>query len=378
MLGTRNRHWCGHFTRDQFMDGQGMNNKEKQQLAPSAFLDGDGALLDVRSPGEFAKGHIPGAVSFPLFSNEERAEIGTLYKKQGQQDAFERGLELVGPKMAGFVRRARALSGETPSRPSAPLRIHCWRGGMRSGSMAWLLRTAGFAVQVLEGGYKGFRQYGARLGASVPGLLTLHGPTGSGKTAILHALAGMGEQVLDLEALARHRGSAFGALGQMPQPNTEQFQNDLYKILHGLDRNRRIWVEGESKSIGCCYVPDGFWAEMNRAPLVELELPRSLRVERLVDEYGAFDRSALSESIGRLRKRLGGKDHDAAQQALEEGRFADVAERLLHYYDQAYRRHREEHKTRQPIFVGLEAGSPEAHARALLERLQGVPKLPQS
>ncbi len=345
----------------------------QQTLKPGAFLAVQGPILDVRSPGEFAKGHIPGAVSFPLFSDAERAEVGTLYKRKGQQVAMDRGLELVGPKLAEFVRRARALSGED----KLPLRVHCWRGGMRSGSMAWLLRTAGLPVQVLEGGYKAYRQFGATLGTSVPGLLTLHGPTGSGKTAILQALAVLGEQVVDLEGLARHRGSSFGGLGQKPQPSTEQFQNDLTKTLRGLELGRRVWVEGESKSIGRCYIPDPFWAEMNRAPLVELELPLPARVDRLVAEYGSYPREALAEAIRRLRKRLGGLRHDQALEALEASRLAEVAEHLLHYYDQAYQQHRVQHKARKPIFVALEAGSPEAHARQLLERLAGQDGVPQ-
>jgi tRNA 2-selenouridine synthase len=351
---------------------------ESSALEPEAFLALEGPLLDVRSPGEFAEGHIPGAVSFPLFSDAERAEVGTLYKQQGQAPAMDRGLELVGPKLADFVRRARTLALEAgESGAPAPLRIHCWRGGMRSGSMAWLLRTAGLTVHALKGGYKAFRHYGAQLGAELPGLLTLHGPTGSGKTAILQALARMGEQVVDLEALARHRGSSFGALGQAPQPTTEQFQNDLSETLRGMDRSRRIWAEGESKSIGRCYLPDPFWERMNRAPLLELELPRAARVQRLVAEYGDFDRQALAEAVGRLRKRLGGQRHDQALEALEQGRLAEVAEALLHYYDKAYERHRVQHKARKPIFVALEADSPEAHARLLLERLSGESDLPQ-
>jgi tRNA 2-selenouridine synthase len=330
------------------------------QLDAQAFLAAPGPVLDTRSPGEFAEGHIPGAVSFPLFDDAERAEIGTLYKRQGRDAAVLRGLELVGPKMAGFVRRARALSGE------GPLRVYCWRGGMRSGAMAWLLATAGLDVTVLRCGYKAYRADALALGTRVPGLLTLHGPTGSGKTAILHELAALGEQIVDLEALAGHRGSAFGGLGLPPQPATAQFQNELSETLRALDPGRRVWVEGESKAIGRCYVPDPFWAEMNRAPLLELELPRAHRVGRLVTEYGGYPPEALAAGIGRVRKRLGGLRERALLEALEAGRLAEVADGLLAYYDAAYERHREEHKARRPRRVALPAGSPAEHARALL------------
>ncbi len=183
-------------------------------------------LLDVRSPGEYAQGHVPGALSFPLFSDAERATVGTIYKQQSRDLALETGLELVGPKLGGFVREARTLA------PQGQVVVHCWRGGQRSGSMAWLLRQGGLDVWTLEGGYKAYRTWVlAELAAQQYSLYIIGGRTGTGKTKILHALRQMGEQVVDLEGLACHKGSAFGFIGELPQPTVEQFENDLHAAL---------------------------------------------------------------------------------------------------------------------------------------------------
>ncbi|MEG1749979.1 MAG: tRNA 2-selenouridine(34) synthase MnmH, partial [Tannerellaceae bacterium] len=213
---------------------------EQQELAPDDFLhqSRNGVILDVRTPDEYNVGHIPNAINFPLFTNEERIVVGTAYVKQGRDIAVEKGLELVGPKMATFVRQAKALAaGRT-------LYIHCWRGGMRSGSMAWLLRTAGLSVQLLQGGYKAYRQSFTDQLNNIPWkLIVLGGSTGCGKTPILHALEAKGEQVLHLEGLACHKGSAFGALGEGEQPTTEQFSNLLYDEFCRFDPRRRVWCE---------------------------------------------------------------------------------------------------------------------------------------
>lgn len=300
-------------------------------LEPGLFLESPGVLMDVRSPSEYRKGHIPGALSLPLFDDEERALIGTLYKQKGRGDAVRKGLQLVGPRMAELVDRATALAD------GQPIRLYCWRGGMRSGSVAWLLRTAGLHVRVLQGGYKAYRQNAAERMAAIPNLLVLQGATGTGKTAILRELTHLGEQVLDLEQLASHRGSAFGALGMGEQPETQQFQNEIENVLRGLDASRRIWVEGESKSIGCCYLPDTFWERMQQADVLEVEVPAEVRVERLVAEYGHFEQEQLDACIGRLKRRLGGLRTQQAREMLAQGDLAGVAALLLDYYDDAYR-----------------------------------------
>lgn len=288
-------------------------------------------LLDVRSPSEFKQGHMPGALSFPLFNDEERAQIGTLYKQQGKEKAVLEGLRIVGPKLAGFVEAANEISA------SKKIKMYCWRGGMRSGSMAWLLRTAGFDVEVLKGGYKTYRQHVQQSFSNAIPFVILSGPTGSGKTEILHELGKLGEQVIDLEELACHRGSAFGSLGMEEQPTIEQFENNLHKKLITLDYSRRIWVEDESRKIGKVVLHGGLWENLNNARLVLLNTPLEFRVRRLVKEYGAFGPDILRQSLLKITKRLGGLSLSEALIALEKGDLAKVAEISLKYYDKAYR-----------------------------------------
>ncbi|MCS6811972.1 MAG: tRNA 2-selenouridine(34) synthase MnmH [Cyanobacteria bacterium] len=294
------------------------------------FFRAPGVILDVRSPAEYADGHIPGAVSFPLFSDEERALVGTCYKQQGRDLAIELGLELVGPKLATFVRQAKQLTADRT------LRIHCWRGGMRSSSMAWLLETAGFSTTVLTGGYKAFRQWVRQTLAIPKPILTLGGMTGTGKTAVLTALAALGEQVLDLEAYAHHRGSSYGSLGLPPQPTQEQFENHVALAWAALDAQRPIWIEAESRRIGLCRIPDELFQPMMRAPVVQIVRSRSERIALLLAEYGSADPEGLVAATERLRKRLGGLRTQQAVEFIRTGQLAAAIDLVLDYYDKTY------------------------------------------
>ncbi len=299
-------------------------------LATDEFLHAPGIMLDVRSPAEYQHGHIPGAISFPLFTNEERASVGTCYKQQGRDAAVELGLELVGPKLAQFVVRAKELA------PDRTLRIHCWRGGMRSSSVAWLMETAGFQVTLLNKGYKGFRQWvRSTLAVSKP-IITLGGMTGTGKTSILYALAEEGEQILDLEKYANHRGSSYGNLGLPPQPSTEQFENLIALQWAELRSDRPIWVEAESRMVGTCRVPDELFVQMMAAPIMQIERPRSERIALLLKDYGMVDRDQLITATQRLQKRLGGDRTRAAVDLIVEGNLAAAIEIVLDYYDKTY------------------------------------------
>lgn len=338
------------------------------QLAVDTFLThlstSDTPILDVRSPGEFEKGHIPGAVNFPLFDDEERAMVGTLYKQSGQEDAIMRGLDIIGPKMSHFVRAARKLS------PSRRVRVHCWRGGMRSGSLAWLLQTAGFKVSVLEGGYKAYRSHiRSELGKPI-NLIVLGGKTGSGKTDILHALTELGEQVIDLEGLAHHKGSSFGALGQLPQPSTEQFENDVYTAFSKLDTQQRIWIEDESHSIGRVYLPGPLEAQMRVAPTIALAVPIQFRINRLVREYATFPQTDLIESLTRIQKRLGNQQLQQAIIALEQNDYATTAEIALAYYDKAYAFGLTKKPEKQVHSMAVNSDTPSQTAAELIQFVQ--------
>jgi tRNA 2-selenouridine synthase len=297
-----------------------------QQQQPDSSV-----LLDVRSPGEYTQGHVPGAVSFALFSDAERAAVGTCYKQKGPQQALELGLEFVGPKMAGFVRTARQLA------PDRKVTVHCWRGGKRSQSIGWLLRQAGFEVSVLSGGYKQYRRYVLDCFSNVKHkLIVVGGSTGTGKTRILHAMRDAGAQILDLEALAHHKGSAFGFIGEQPQPTVEQFENNLCAALSALDLSQPVWLENESRSIGRVFIPDAFWKYMKEAPLLNVEIPHEARIANLVQDYTVGDKAALQIAFGRIETKLGGLRHKQALEALERNDFATAADIALAYYDKTY------------------------------------------
>lgn len=303
-----------------------------QRVAVKEFLlnDPQVPIVDVRSPGEFSEGHIIGSVNIPLFSDDERAQVGSVYTKVGRPEALELGLEFVGPKMNALAKKAKTIA------ISERIKVHCWRGGMRSDKMAWLFDLVGLDVTVLEGGYKAYRNQLMDDFGRLEHLILIHGATGSGKTEILHKLAAKGEQVIDLEKRANHKGSAFGALGMGEQPNTAQFQNLLYSDLIGLDPSKRIWLESESLSIGKVYLPQTLWDTMNRSSIIELNLDKKLRAKRIVREYGDIDKNDLANSIRKIQNRFGGNRVKVALELLEEDRLEEVTLLLLDYYDKSY------------------------------------------
>ena len=295
------------------------------------FLKVDGPVLDVRSPGEFARGHIPGAHNLPLFSDEERAEVGIMYKHQGRRAAVRHGLELVGPRLAALAEQAAALA-----EADASLRLHCWRGGLRSSSTAWLLETCDLPCTLLDGGYKGFRRWLRQALAQPRPVVLLGGHTGSGKTDVLHALRVAGAQVLDLEGLAHHRGSSFGGLGQPRQPTTEQFENGIAMALQAVSPHRVLWIEAESVQVGCCRIPPELFHQMQRAPLVALQRPDHERLDHLLATYGPMPRQELMEATRRIGKRLGPQRTQQAVEAIAAGNLRLACQVILNYYDRTY------------------------------------------
>ncbi|HWY10551.1 MAG TPA: tRNA 2-selenouridine(34) synthase MnmH [Bacteroidia bacterium] len=286
-------------------------------------------VVDVRSPVEFAKGHMPGAINIPLFDDMERAEIGTLYKAKGKEDAIMRGLEIVSPKLTEYIKQTKNKTQNTR------VMVYCFRGGMRSNSFGWLLNTAGLQCQILEGGYKAYRNFVLKKFEQPYKLMLLGGATGSGKTEILKNLK---DQVpfLDLEGLAHHRGSAFGGIGQPAQLPQQLFENNLYNDLKLIDASKPFLIEDESMSIGYNKIPYPFWLQMKKAPIIKIMVPFDLRVIRLVNEYGKEDVEKLKQSVKNISQQLGPNNAKDCLQWLDEGKLADVAAMTLKYYDRAY------------------------------------------
>jgi len=287
-------------------------------------------VIDVRSPAEFKKGHIPGAFNIPLFSDEERAIVGTKYVQESRYSSVIAGLDFVGPKLSRFVDEALKIA------PGKEILVYCWRGGMRSASMSWLLDLAGFNAKPLIGGYKSYRRFIKGHLSKPHKLIILGGMTGSGKTELLIELSKRGEQVVDLEGLANHKGSAFGAIGQKPQPATEFFENFLFEALIKLDPDIPIWVEDESKSIGSVFIPNEFFDQMLHSPVIAIERPTRIRVKRLTAEYTKCDPRLLIDSVNKISRRLGSDNACRAIKNIEEGNFEEAVEISLKYYDKTY------------------------------------------
>jgi tRNA 2-selenouridine synthase len=307
-----------------------MNKDMKINISEFLKLASSIPVIDVRSPSEFQYGHIPGAYNIPLFDDKEREEVGIRYKKEGRIPAILRGLQMTGPTMHQKLEEALKLVKDNK------LLVHCWRGGMRSEAMAWLFSLGDIETLVLEGGYKSYRHYVLEGLAVKRKYYVLGGLTGSGKTGILNYLKSNGHQVIDLERIACHKGSAFGSLGQPGQPTSEHFANLLFHELEKTDRSKIIWLEDESKNIGTVFMPDQFFNNLREAPVIALIMDVQTRMPRLLNEYSTYSKEELIVSIKRISKRLGGDNTHEAIQAVENSNFARAIEITLNYYDKTY------------------------------------------
>ncbi len=287
-------------------------------------------VIDVRTPLEFDHAHIPGAHNLPIFSNEERVQVGTTYKQKSREAAILLGFDLTGPKWSGFIKQA------LKNAPEKKILVHCWRGGMRSGAMAWALNLYGFEVFLLEGGYKRYRNWVLDQFKERYSILVLGGMTGSGKTKTLNQLKNLSQQVIDLEDLAQHLGSSYGSMGQLIQPGQEQFENLLARELNKNDKNIPLWLEDESLSIGRCFIPNPIFHQMRQAPVMKMMVPFQERVDFLVKEYGVLDKDFLVEGTLRIGKRLGPEQTRDAILAIRENRMDDFIKIVLVYYDKTY------------------------------------------
>ena len=308
-------------------------------------------VIDVRTPAEFQKGHILGAQNIPLLNNEERVEVGTLYKKSSPQKAFDRGMELVGPKMHGFIKAGRKVIKNEEAL------LHCWRGGKRSQSMSWLFNMAGLQTKTIPGGYKAYRSHVTKILQNPDfKLLVVGGKTGSGKTKILHELHNQGEQIIDLEGLANHKGSAFGWIGEEKQPSIEHFENLLAHHIKKLDLKKPIWIENESRMIGRIAIHQDFWTTFKACPVLNITIPKAARIDHLVDTYRADNPADLVEAFTRIKKKLGGLNLDLAIAAVEQNDLAKAAEIALLYYDKYYTKLLNENETKDIYMLNFDHG----------------------
>lgn len=308
----------------------------------AAFLDlaQTCPVFDVRSPAEYQHAHIPGAHSLPLFTDEERKIVGTAYKQESKQKAIKFGLDFFGPKMVKMVEEAEQVV-ESRKKNSAPpgdsrILVHCWRGGMRSAGVAWLLDLYGFNVVTLVGGYKTYRHWVLQQFEKNYPLNILGGYTGSGKTSLLHQLEKKKEAIIDLEALALHKGSAFGGLDRIAQPSQEMFENLLSTELKKKETSQAIWLEDESQRIGLVNIPIVFFNQMRQQPVFFIDAPFEKRLNHIVKEYGKYEKEKLINAIMRIRKRLGGLETKTAINHLVEDNVKECFRILLTYYDKLY------------------------------------------
>ncbi len=322
-------------------------------------------IIDVRSPSEFEKGRILDSVNIPLLDDEERAIVGTLYKKKGFRPAFLEGLRLVGPKLPEFASKGIKLSKDKN------IILYCWRGSMRSNSMKWLFESAKIeGVEVIEGGYKNYRRF-LRENYEEAKLLVLGGYTGSGKTDVLKCMKDK-TQVIDLEGLANHKGSAFGFIGEDPQPSTEHFENMLGEELFNLDMSKDIWVEDESRNIGRIYLPEQLYNKLRTSPVIFLDIPKDIRIERLVKEYSNYGNDVLEKALNSIVKRIGGNNYKDAIAALNKNDYHTVADITLNYYDKAYAYGVEKREQKSVYKLKIDSGDPEIISRKILAYIDTV------
>lgn len=319
------------------------------------------ARIDVRSPAEYNRGHIPGAINIPLFDDQERAEVGKIFKKNGQKDAILLGLSFAGQKLRQLAELGLQFA------PDKELLVYCWRGGMRSASMSWLFAQCGIRCKVLKGGYKSFRRYASEYFEKPYRFIVIGGMTGTGKSDILDVISEKGYQVLKLERIAHHKGSVFGSLGQQPQNGNEQFENEMFNELRKYDVHKPVFIEDESRNIGKNTIPKGIFERMANSPIIVIEMEISLRIKRLIKEYGYHDQASLIRSIEKIFKRLGGLNTREAIQSIERKDMETAAMLILTYYDKTYTYGLS--RKRNPIILSYKAKTedPARNAAEILE-----------
>ncbi len=315
-------------------------NSRKEEL--EKFRKFNGPLIDVRSPGEYYKGHMPNSINIPLFDNEERSIVGTVYKNYGRQEAVIKGLEFLAIKIENIIKKLfevindHELTSHNKQFSDPTLKIYCARGGMRSQSICWLLEKYNHRSVALKNGYKSYRKWTLDSFNKKWKIVVMGGKTGTGKTKILKLLRDNNYQIIDLEGLASHRGSTFGGLGMKSQPSNEQFENTIAEELKGFIKNKKIFVEAESANIGKCKIPQEFFSQMKTAERVEIKKSESNRLEELIKTYSIFEEKDLIEAVLRIKKRLGPQRTTIAIESIKNKDWKSVCKSVLEYYDKCY------------------------------------------
>lgn len=318
-------------------------------------------VIDVRSPDEFVHGHIPGAYSVPLMDNVERAIVGTIYRQNGKQPAILKGFDFAGPRLREYIRQTKRITkGDT-------VLLHCWRGGMRSGFMAFLMEFYGFKVYLLKGGYKSYRNWVLKQFAVERSMIVLGGMTGSGKTLVLQELAKRGEAVIDLEKLAAHKGSAFGSIGEPAAPSQEMFENRLAEKLSYIPTDDLLWLEDESRTIGTKVIPEKLWLFMRNKNLLVLQIPFAERLQYIVSSYGKYDLDELIIATNKIARRLGNEQWNEAIAALKANDLTKGFEPSLKYYDKAYA-HKVSKRENKIFYLPIEKIEPGKIAELLIRQ----------
>ncbi len=312
------------------------------EVADGAALAGFDVIIDVRSPGEFAEDHVPGAINLPVLNDQERAQVGTIYVQQSRFEARRLGAAVVARNIASHLEGA--LSARPPG--FAPL-VYCWRGGQRSAAMATVLHQVGWRPTLLAGGYKTYRRaVCARLEETLPPIVLLGGHTGTAKTAMLSAVSSLGTAVVDLEGLAHHRGSLLGAIAGEAQPSQKMFESRLAIELAALDASKPVLMEAESSKIGEINVPEALWRAMKSAPMIEVCVPAPERARFLVSSYRDLtsDAGRLVDLLDRLPGLHGRSVVEGWRTLARDGKYEDLALALMTtHYDPAYARWNRNH-----------------------------------
>lgn len=337
-----------------------------RKITIEEFLEvrGHTPIFDVRSPSEYAHAHIPNAISLPLFSDEERKVVGTAYKQESREQAIKIGLDYFGGKMRKMVEEIEA---ELKDSKDKRVIVHCWRGGMRSAGVAWLLDLYGYKVSTIIGGYKSYRQWIHQQFLQEQNYIVIGGYTGSGKTPVLHELKEKGSQAIDLEDLAKHRGSSFGSIDGIPQPTQEMFENLLGESLATVSKDETVWLEDESQRIGNLNLPAPFWQAIRKAPVCFLNIPFEERLNHIVEEYGEESIQHLIDATLRIQKRLGGLETNNAVQYIEDGDLQNAFSILLSYYDKHYKKALDKRNNPDVPIVHLDCET--VHAKQNTEKL---------